>query len=195
VLDVADSVNGARWLAQQGLVDGNRLVITGRSAGGYTALCAATFRDVFRAGVSYFGVSDLMALARDTHKFESRYLDQMIGPLPDREDVFVARSPLHHAERMRTPTIFFQGLDDPVVPRNQAEVMVAALRTRGVPVSYVEFAGEAHGFRRMATIRRSLEAELYFLGRILGFAPADDIDPVRIDNLPGPETLTARASK
>jgi dipeptidyl aminopeptidase/acylaminoacyl peptidase len=184
VVDLDDCVNGARYLAQQGLVDGNRLTITGGSAGGYTTLCAVTFRDAFRAGASHFGVSDLEALARDTHKFESRYLDQMVGPYPEQEDLYQARSPIYHIDQLHTPVIFFQGLEDPVVPPNQAETMVEALRAKGVPVAYLAFEGESHGFRQAANIKRSLEAELAFFGRILGYTPADEIEPVPIDNLP-----------
>lgn len=184
VVDLDDCVNGARYLASQGLVDGNRLTITGGSAGGYTTLCALTFRDAFKAGASHFGVSDLGALARDTHKFESRYLDQMVGPYPARQDLYEARSPIFHVDQMHTPAIFFQGLEDPVVPPSQAVTLVEALRAKGVPVAYLAFAGESHGFRQAANIKRSLEAELYFFGRILGFTPADDIEPVAIDNLP-----------
>jgi dipeptidyl aminopeptidase/acylaminoacyl peptidase len=184
VVDLDDCVNGARYLAQQGQVDGNRLTITGGSAGGYTTLCAVTFRDAFRAGASHFGVSDLSALARDTHKFESRYLDQMVGPYPEREDLYQARSPIYHVDQLRTPVIFFQGLEDPIVPPNQAETMVEALRAKGVAVAYLAYPGESHGFRQAAHIKRSLEAELAFFGRILGYVPADEIDPVQIDNLP-----------
>ncbi|HEX5159106.1 MAG TPA: S9 family peptidase [Ktedonobacterales bacterium] len=184
VVDLDDCVNGARYLAQQGPVDGNRVTISGGSAGGYTTLCGVTFRDAFRAGASHFGVSDLGALARDTHKFESRYLDQMVGPYPEREDLYQARSPIFHVDQLHTPVIFFQGLEDPVVPPNQAETMVEALRAKGVPVAYLAFEGESHGFRQAANIKRSLEAELYFFGRILGYTPADEIEPVQIDNLP-----------
>jgi dipeptidyl aminopeptidase/acylaminoacyl peptidase len=184
VVDLDDCVNGARYLAQQGLVDGNKLTITGGSAGGYTTLCAVTFRDAFRAGASHFGVSDLGALARDTHKFESRYLDQMVGPYPERKDIYEARSPIFHVDQLHTPVIFFQGLEDPVVPPSQAEPMVEALRAKGVPVAYLAFEGESHGFRQAANIKRSLEAELAFFGRILGYTPADEIEPVPIDNLP-----------
>jgi dipeptidyl aminopeptidase/acylaminoacyl peptidase len=184
VVDLDDCVNGARYLAQQGLVDGDRVTISGGSAGGYTTLCGVTFRDAFRAGASHFGVSDLGALARDTHKFESRYLDQMVGPYPDRKDIYEARSPIFHVDQLHTPVIFFQGLEDPVVPPSQAETMVEALRAKGVPVAYLAFEGESHGFRQAAHIKRSLEAELYFFGRILGYTPADEIEPVQIDNLP-----------
>jgi dipeptidyl aminopeptidase/acylaminoacyl peptidase len=185
VVDLDDCVNGARYLAHQGLVDGNRMTISGGSAGGYTTLCAVTFRDAFRAGASHFGVSDLSALARDTHKFESRYCDQMVGPYPEREDLYQARSPIFHTDQLRTPVIFFQGLEDPVVPPNQAVTMVEALRAKGVPVAYLPFEGESHGFRQAEHIKRALEAELAFFGRILGYTPADEIEPVAIDNLGG----------
>jgi dipeptidyl aminopeptidase/acylaminoacyl peptidase len=184
IVDLDDCVNGARYLAARGLVDGKRLTISGGSAGGYTTLCALTFRDDFAAGGSHFGVSDLEALARDTHKFESRYLDQMVGPYPERKDLYEARSPIHHLDQLRTPAIVFQGLEDPVVPPSQAEVIVDALRAKGVPVAYLPFDGEGHGFRRAENIKRSLEAELAFYGRILGYTPADEIEPVPIDNLP-----------
>jgi dipeptidyl aminopeptidase/acylaminoacyl peptidase len=182
VVDVDDCVNVARWLAEQGEVDAARLVIRGGSAGGYTTLCALTFRDVFRAGASYFDIGDLEAMTRDTHKFESRYLDGLIGPYPDRRDLYVARSPIHHVERLSCPVIFLQGLDDRVVPPNQAEMMVDALRRKGVPVAYLAFEGEQHGFRRAETVKRALEGELSFYGRIFGFTPADAIEPVEIEN-------------
>ncbi len=183
IVDVDDCCNGARCLAEQGEVDGARLAISGGSAGGYTTLCALTFRDVFSAGASHYGVSDLEALVKETHKFEARYLDGLVGPYPERRDVYVERSPIHHAERLSRPVIFFQGLDDPVVPSNQAERMVAALREKGVPVAYVPFEGESHGFRKAPNVKRALDAELYFYGRIFGFAPADKIEPVPIENL------------
>jgi len=246
IVDVDDCVNGALYLVRRGLVDANRLAITGGSAGGYTTLAALAFRDVFKAGASHYGIGDLAALATDTHKFESRYLDGLIGPFfgavppepgsPDtaapqtvrpepRRDVeepvlsppkerespttplnsteaplasgllplaseplagralYEARSPIHHVEGLSCPVIFFQGLEDRIVPPNQAEAMVAALRARGVPVAYLPFEGEQHGFRRAENIKRSLEAELYFYGRIFNFTPADDIAPVEIANL------------
>ena len=159
------------------------MAIRGGSAGGFTVLAALTFRDTFAAGASHYGVSELEALARDTHKFESRYLDGLIGPYPERRDLYVERSPVHAADRLRCPVIFFQGLEDAIVPPNQAEAMVAVLRARGVPVAYLPFEGEQHGFRRAENIKRSLEAELYFYGRIFGFTPADDIAPVEIAGL------------
>ena len=183
VADVADCVAGARWLVEQGRVDGDCLAISGGSAGGYTTLCALAFHDVFKAGASHYGIGDLMALAGDTHKFESRYLDRLVGPLPEAEAVWRERSPLIHSAGLNCPVIFFQGLDDKVVPPNQAESMVAALRESGIPVAYVPFAGEGHGFRRAETIKRALEGELYFYGRVFGFEPAGEIEPVEIENL------------
>lgn len=183
VVDVDDCVNGARYLVEKGLVDGARLAITGGSAGGFTTLAALAFRDVFRAGASHYGVSDLEALVRDTHKFESRYLDRLVGPYPARKDLYDARSPLNHADRIRVPVIFFQGLEDAVVPPSQTEMMVEALRRRRVPVAYLSFPGEQHGFRRAENIKRALDAELYFYGRVFRFQPADEIEPVPIDNL------------
>jgi dipeptidyl aminopeptidase/acylaminoacyl peptidase len=184
VVDVDDSVNAARYLARQGLVDENRLAIRGGSAGGYTTLAALTFRDVFKAGASHYGVSDLEALATDTHKFESRYLDSMIGPYPERRDVYLERSPLHHAERLSCPIIFFQGLEDRVVPPNQAELMIEAMRRKKLPVAALFYEGEQHGFRKAENIRRTLEAELSFYGQIFGFEPAGNIEPVAVENPP-----------
>ena len=150
----------------QGLADAERAVITGGSAGGYTVLAALAGSDVFKGGASYYGVSDVAALARDTHKFESRYLDWLIGPYPERADLYRERSPLTHADRLRRPVIFFQGADDRVVPPNQTEMMVEALRRRGIPVGYLLFAGEQHGFRRAENIKRALDAELYFYAEL-----------------------------
>jgi dipeptidyl aminopeptidase/acylaminoacyl peptidase len=160
--DVDDCVHGARFLAERGRVDGKRCVISGGSAGGYTTLAALTFRDVFQGGASYYGVSDATALARDTHKFESRYLDWLIGPYPQEEARYRERSPLYHADRLSKPVIFFQGDEDAVVPPNQTEAMVEALRRKGNPVGYFLFAGEQHGFRKSANIQRCLDAELAF---------------------------------
>lgn len=183
VVDVADCIAGARWLVAAGRADGERLAMDGGSAGGYTTLCALTFTDAFRAGASFYGVADLEALALHTHKFESRYLDRLIGPLPEARDVYAERSPLHHVDRLNRPVILFQGLDDRVVPPAQAERMVAALRSRGIPFAYIPFAGEGHGFRSAGNIRRSLDAEFSFFARIFGYAPADDIQPVAIEGL------------
>src|SRR5438105_11871215 len=178
-----DCVNAARYLVERGEADSKSLMISGGSAGGYTTLCALTFRDVFKAGASHFGVSDLEALAKDTHKFESRYLDGMIGPYPECRDLYFERSPIQFTDQLSCPVIFFQGLEDKVVPPNQAEMMVDALRKKGLPVAYVAFEGEQHGFRRAENIKRSLDGELYFYGRIFGFQPADTIEPVPIDNV------------
>lgn len=183
IVDVDDCVNGAKYLAERGLVDGNRLAITGGSAGGYTTLCVLTFRDTFKTGASYYGVGDLEALATDTHKFESRYLDGLIGPYPERTDLYHQRSPIYGIEQLSRPIIFLQGLDDKVVPPKQAEDMVAALQKKGIPVAYLAYEGEGHGFRRAENIKRSLESELYFYSRILGFELADQVEPVQIENL------------
>jgi dipeptidyl aminopeptidase/acylaminoacyl peptidase len=180
VVDVEDCAAAARWLAQAGEVDGDRLVIRGGSAGGYTTLCALTFTDDFATGASYYGVADAEVLAAETHKFESRYLDGLIGPYPETRDLYRQRSPIHHVDNLRAPLILFQGLEDKVVPPDQAEIMVDALRRNGVPHAYVAFEGEQHGFRRAATIKRAAEAELWFYGRVLGFTPADDIEPLAI---------------
>jgi dipeptidyl aminopeptidase/acylaminoacyl peptidase len=162
VVDVDDCINGAKFLAAQNLVDPRRTVITGGSAGGYTTLAALTFRDYFAGGGSHFGVSDPAALARDTHKFESRYLDWLIGPYPTEAARYKERSPADHAERLERPVIFFQGDEDKIVPPSQTEKMVDALRRRGVPVGYLLFSGEQHGFRQAGNIQRALDAELYF---------------------------------
>jgi dipeptidyl aminopeptidase/acylaminoacyl peptidase len=167
LVDVEDCVNAARHVIAEGLADGDRAVITGGSAGGYTVLAALTRGTVFQGGASYYGVSDVTALARDTHKFESRYLDWLIGPYPEREDLYRERSPLTHAAGLRCPVIFFQGAEDRVVPPNQTEMMVDALRRRGIPVGYLLFAAEQHGFRRAETIKRALDAELYFYAALV----------------------------
>ena len=162
IVDVEDSIHAARYLAGQGLADAARSVITGGSAGGYTTLAALVLHDYFRGGASHYGVSDLAALASDTHKFESRYLDSLVGPYPEREDLYQARSPLTHVARLRVPMIFFQGDEDRVVPPSQTELMVDALKANGVPVAYFLFSGEQHGFRKAENIKRALDAELYF---------------------------------
>ena len=181
VLDTEDCIAAARHLVETGEVDGERLAIRGGSAGGYATLCALVFHDAFAAGASYYGVADTETLATDTHKFESRYLDGLIGPYPERKELYRERSPIHFVERLRAPVILFQGLEDEVVPPSQSETMVAALQRNGVPHAYLAFAGESHGFRRAETEIRCLEAELYFYGRILGFEPADELEPVEID--------------
>ena len=180
IVDVDDCTNAALALADRGRVDRRRLIIRGGSAGGYTTLACMTFRSVFAAGASYYGISDLSALARETHKFESHYVDRLIGLWPDEESIYQERSPLFHARQLRCPVIFFQGLEDQVVPPAQAEVMVAALHTHGVPAAYIAFEGEQHGFRKTSSIIRSIEAELYFYGKVLDIDVADDIEPVEI---------------
>jgi dipeptidyl aminopeptidase/acylaminoacyl peptidase len=182
VVDVDDCTNVARWLASQGEVDSARLAIKGGSAGGYTTLCAVTFRDAFAAGSSHYGVADVGALARDTHKFESRYLDGLIGPWPEAEAVYRERSPIFHTDKLRTPLILFQGLEDKIVPPNQAEMMAAALHDKGIPHALVLYEGEQHGFRNAENITRTAELELEFFGQVLGFEPADDIEGLQIEN-------------
>jgi dipeptidyl aminopeptidase/acylaminoacyl peptidase len=183
VVDVDDCVHGALHLVRQGLADGNRLLIKGGSAGGFTTLNALTFRDVFHAGASYYGIGDLEALEQDTHKFESRYNNSMVGPYPEMAELYRERSSIHHTDRLSSPMIFFQGLDDMVVPPNQSRAMVAALKGKGVPVAYIEFEGEGHGFRRAENIIRATEAELYFYSRMLGFELAEPVEPVEIMGL------------
>jgi dipeptidyl aminopeptidase/acylaminoacyl peptidase len=186
VMDVDDCLNAARHLLAMGQVDGERLAITGGSAGGYTTLCALTFRSLFKAGASYFGISDLEALAKDTqqsHKFESRYSDQLVGPYPERRDLYFERSPINFTDRVSCPMILFQGLEDMVVPPSQSEKFFEAVRAKGLPVAYLPFDGEQHGFRKAENLKRSIEAELYFYSKIFGFEPGDAIEPVRIENL------------
>jgi dipeptidyl aminopeptidase/acylaminoacyl peptidase len=187
VVDMEDCVNAARHLAATGLVDGDRLLIHGGSAGGYTTLLVTTVTDVFAAGASYFGIADTTTFVQETHKFESHYTDGLFGPWPGTAEVYRERSPVTYTDRLRTPLILFQGLEDTIVPPDQAETMVAALRERGVPHAYVPYEGEQHGFRKSGTVRRTAEAELYFYGKVLGFAPADELEPVEIvhgDRLP-----------
>ena len=191
VVDVDDCVNGALHLVERGLADGDRLIIRGSSAGGFTTLLALTTRDAFSAGASYYGICELEALMRDTHKFESRYLDTLIGAFPAAADLYRERSAINHIDGLSAPMIVMQGLDDEIVPPNQAEMMVNALREKGLPVAYLTFEGERHGFRKAENIRRALDAELYFYSRVFGFdlpgadgaAQADP--PARIHNLPG----------
>ena len=186
IVDVDDNINAAKYLVEQGKADPRRLIIRGGSAGGYTTLAALTFHpEVFKSGASYYGVSDVEALAKDTHKFESRYLDTLIGPYPAAKDVYRARSPIHFIDRLSCALILFQGLEDKVVPPDQSEKMADAVRAKGLPVAYLAFEGEQHGFRKAETIIRCFEAELYFYGAVFGFTPAGPIEPVTIDNLPG----------
>jgi dipeptidyl aminopeptidase/acylaminoacyl peptidase len=183
VVDVEDCVNGAIYMVELGEVDGDRLIIRGASAGGYTTLCALTFQDIFKAGASYYGVSDLEAMIKETHKFESRYLDRLIGPYPECLDIYQKRSPINFIDDLSCPVIFFQGLEDRVVPPDQAEKMFKALRRKGLPVSYLPFEEEQHGFRRAENIKRALDAELYFYSKVLSFKLADLVEPVPIQNI------------
>ena len=183
IVDVEDSINAARYLVRLGQADPDRLIIRGGSAGGYTTLAALTFHPgEFKAGASYYGISDVEVLAHDTHKFESRYLDTLIGPYPEEGDRYRERSPIHFVDRLSCALILFQGLEDKVVPPNQSEMMANAVRRKGLPVAYLTFEGEQHGFRKASTIVRCLEAELFFYGAVFGFQPADRIEPVPIDN-------------
>jgi dipeptidyl aminopeptidase/acylaminoacyl peptidase len=187
IVDVADMVSAVKYLVAQDMADSRRLIIRGGSAGGYTALAVLTFHPgVFNAGASYYGISDVEVLVRDTHKFESRYLDGLVGPYPEMQDVYRARSPIHFVDQLACPLILFQGLEDKVVPPNQSEMMADAVRAKRLPVAYLTFEGEQHGFRKAETIVRSLEAELYFYGAVFGFTPADPLQPITIDNLPAP---------
>jgi dipeptidyl aminopeptidase/acylaminoacyl peptidase len=182
LIDTDDCIAAARYLADQGLVDGLRMAIRGGSAGGYTTLCALTFHDEFATGASYFGVADIGALAAETHKLESRYMDSMVGPYPEAADLYRERSPVHHTEKLSRPMVILQGLDDEVVLPNQAEMMIEALDRKGIPYAYLAFEGEGHGFRKAENIERSAEAELFFYGWVFGFVPAGDIPPVEIHN-------------
>lgn len=183
VVDVDDSVNAALFLAREGLVDGKRLAIRGGSAGGWTTLCCLAFRDTFAAGASHFGVAELERFAQDTHKFESRYLDSLVGPYPAEAELYRSRAPLNAADNISCPVIIFQGLEDKIVPPSQAEIMVAGLAANHLPYAYVTFPGEQHGYRIAANIKRALDVELYFYSRVLGFALAEPVEPVKIENL------------
>jgi len=180
IVDVADAVAAVRYLAATGRVDERRVAIRGGSAGGFTVLACLAFHDAFRAGANYYGVSDLEALAHDTHKFESRYLDRLVAPLPQGRAVYEARAPIHHLEGFTAPLITFQGTEDKVVPPSQSRAIVAALKTQGVPVAYIEFEGEQHGFRKAESLIRSLESELAFYGKVFGFTPAGALPPVAL---------------
>ena len=183
ITDVLDCVTGARAMGEQGLADPTRLTIKGGSAGGYTTLRALTETDVFAAGISLYGVGDLETLATDTHKFESRYLDTLVGPYPQARGVYRDRSPIEHLDRLSAPILLLQGADDKVVPLSQAELLADAARRKGLPVCLLIFEGEGHGFRMAETIKVSTRAQIYFLGRILGFTPADDVGEFTIENL------------
>jgi dipeptidyl aminopeptidase/acylaminoacyl peptidase len=185
VVDLEDCVNAARYLVEQGAADPDRLLITGGSAGGYTTICALTFTDEFAGGASYFGLADLVPFASgDTHKFESRYEHTLVGPYPEAAELYRERSPINFVDRISTPMLVLQGEDDMVVPKSQAEVIVEALRERGVPYAYLLFPGEGHGFRKAENIVRSLHAELSFYAQVLGFEPGDSIPKLAVENLP-----------
>ena len=177
LVDVDDCIAGVRHLAAEGRVDPGRVAIRGGSAGGYTTLAALAFSTAFRAGAVHYGIGDLAALARDTHKFESRYIYRLVD-----EADFAARSPVQHVDRLRCPTIFFQGTEDRIVPPNQAETMFHALRAKGIPVAHLLFEGEGHGFRKVENARRAIEGEYFFFGKVFGFEPADDLPGVRVEN-------------
>ena len=183
VADVDDCIHAARYLADRGDIDGDRLIIRGGSAGGYTTLSALVFHDVFALGASYYGIADIEALALDTHKFEARYLDSMIGPYPEQIEKYRERSPIHFVDQISSPLILLQGREDKVVPPAQAELMVAALEEKGLPYAYLEFEGEAHGFRDSENIKRALEAEMYFYSKVFGFEMGEAVEPVPIKNL------------
>jgi dipeptidyl aminopeptidase/acylaminoacyl peptidase len=183
IYDVDDCVYGAKYLVEQGVVDGERLAVRGGSASGYLTLAALTFRDTFDAGCALYGISDLEVMALETHKFESRYLDGLVAPYPEGIDIYKERSPLYHIDQLNTPLILFHGLEDKVVPPNQSEMIYDALKEKGVPVALVLYEGEQHGFRQAANIKRTLDGELYFYSRIFGFEPADPIEPIPIANL------------
>jgi dipeptidyl aminopeptidase/acylaminoacyl peptidase len=192
IVDVDDCINGARWLVDQGLADGERLAIRGGSASGYTTLCAVTFRDTFKAGTSYFGIGDLETFDAQTHKFESHYTGSLVGPYPERKDLYHDRSPLNFTDRISCPVLILQGAEDRIVPPAQAEQIVDALWEKRLPHAYLLFPGEDHGFRAAANIIRSFEAELSFYGQIFGFVPADAIEPIEVKFLE--PTDPARAS-
>jgi dipeptidyl aminopeptidase/acylaminoacyl peptidase len=183
VVDVMDCVNAARYLIDRGDADPDRTIVRGGSAGGYTTLRALTWQDFFAAGASYYGLAELETFVHDTHKFESRYLEALIGPYPERKDLYFERSPVNFMDRINCPVILFQGLEDKVVPPSQAEIMARALEAKKLPYAYLPFEGEQHGFRQAETITRCAEAELYFYGRVFGFQPADEIKPVEIASL------------
>jgi dipeptidyl aminopeptidase/acylaminoacyl peptidase len=182
IVDVDDCVNAALYCVKAKLADPKRLAIQGGSAGGYTTLAALTFRNVFHAGASYFGVSDLEALANFTHKFEARYLDRLVGSYPEEKALYTARSPLDHVDRISCPIILLQGAEDAIVPPSQSEKMYDSLLKRGIPTAYLLFANEQHGFRQAPNIKRALEATAYFYSKIFGFPLADKIEPVAIEN-------------
>ena len=183
IVDGMDCINAARYLIAQDKVDGQRVAIRGGSAGGYTTLPALTWQNFFAAGASHFGLAELESFVYDTHKFEARYLDGLIGPYPAQKALYYDRSPVNFADQLNTPVILFQGLEDKIVPPSQAETMVAALQAKKLPHAYMAFEGEQHGFRKAENIIRTSEAELYFYGKVFHFDPADEIEPFEIENL------------
>jgi dipeptidyl aminopeptidase/acylaminoacyl peptidase len=183
VVDVHDCISGTLAMGTERLADPARLAIRGGSAGGFTALAALTMSNVFNAAISQYGIADLEALAKDTHKFESRYIDSLIGPYPEDRHLYLERSPINHLDQLSAPILLLQGTEDMVVPPEQAEMLAAAARRRGLPVALIMFEGEGHGFRKAETIKAAIEAQIYFLGRIFGFEPADQVPPISIDNL------------
>jgi dipeptidyl aminopeptidase/acylaminoacyl peptidase len=183
-IDWQDCVDAARFLAEEGTVDAERTWVEGGSAGGYVVLCALTFEPTsFAAGVSLFGVGDVEALVLETHKFESRYFDTLVGPYPERADLYRERSPIHFADRLERPLLLLQGLDDEIVPPGQAVAMAEVLERKGVPYAYIAFEGEGHGFRKEENLVRTLEATLDFVAQVFGFAPADELEPLAVPNL------------
>jgi dipeptidyl aminopeptidase/acylaminoacyl peptidase len=190
LVDLEDSQNAAKFAVAQGWADPKRLTITGGSAGGFTALCALTFTDVFATGASHFGVSDMEALVQDTHKFESRYLDRIVGPYPAYKPVYKSRSPINNIDKLARPIIFFQGLDDKVVPPSQTELMVDGLRKKKIPVCYISYEGEGHGFRKAENIKRTLDAEYLFYARMFKITPADELEEIDIENFDPALTTT-----
>ncbi len=184
VVDVADATNAALFLAKEGKADRKKLIIRGGSAGGYTTLACLAFRDTFCCGASYYGISDLILLTQDTHKFEARYNDRLVGPYPEAAALYKERSPIEHLDSFNEPILLLQGLEDKIVLPNQAELILESLKKKGVPVAYVPFAGEQHGFRKAENIVRAQEAELFFYSRILGFPLPGAIEPIEIFNLP-----------
>ena len=181
MLDGDDCLSVAVYLVDAGRADPARLAIKGGSAGGFTVLAALTFADTFTAGASRYGIADLAVLAADTHKFESRYLDRLVGRWPEDEIIYRERSPIHHTDQLATPMLILQGSEDPIVPPNQAHLMADALRSRHVPFALVEFSDEGHGFRQAHNIVRAIESELAFFARIFGFMPADNLPPLVIE--------------
>jgi dipeptidyl aminopeptidase/acylaminoacyl peptidase len=182
-VDVEDSGAAARFLSERGDVDSARVEITGGSAGGYTTLLALAVREEFAAGTSYYGVADLVTFHEDTHKFEAHYDEYLIGPWPDAIDLYRERSPVNHADSISRPLLLLQGLDDKVVPPSQSQVIAEALARRGIPHAYIAFEGEGHGFRKAENVKRAIEAHVSFLAQVLGFEPADQLEPIEIENL------------